>query len=498
MVDFPLKPQKTDVAAIAHPQICSVATKGGNLTAIFADDPAAWTEGDAHWAHHLQPAQVEALQLAAVNARFASLRDKLPPLAALADAQGIVDISSLDAGVYLLFPHGIYKSYPEQCLIEGDYAAMTLWLSRLTVHDLTGVQQRSFSAMDDWLDALDNETPLCLYHSSGTSGRLSFHPRAKADEAVVRDCIGMTLAENYQPERFAFGEWHFAFYWPSHAFGRTAALRTGHILAGLVCAQRDDFHPLLPTVLSSDYHYHVLRTQNMAAQGFVFGPVASDYVLARIEEAEALRRFVPERLNQFADSIAALKGEKRVMIAGGPVNIQSIISAGLARSNNSRPAMHGSIVYSFGGHKGAPETRSLETDAKRYLGNPLLCEAYGMTEISGALNKCEAGRFHVPPWIVPYVLDVISGSPLPREGRQSGRGAFMDLLPQSHWGGVITADYVEIDWQTCPCGRQSAHMGPEVRRIAENAGDGRMIGPAAQTALYSALEALTKGLPRTQ
>ncbi|MFM2409441.1 MAG: hypothetical protein RL481_269 [Pseudomonadota bacterium] len=460
----------------------------------FADNPSSHFQNSAHAAHHLPRVEVEPLQFHALQARFAALRHQLPPLTALADAQSISDIPTLDAAAQLLFPHGFYKSYPERLLEEQNFAAMTRWLSRLTAHDLSPVMDRGFAGLDDWLDALDNETPLTLYHSSGTTGRMSFHPRGTAEEAVVRDTVGMTIADNFPAGQFTPGEWNYALFWPAHAFGRTAALRIAKMLVDLLCADVSDFHPLLPTVLSADYHYHVLRSRNMRAQGFAFDPVASDYVRGRIAEAEALQLYVPDRLQEFADIIAALGEEKRVMIAGGPANIHSILSAGLARGA-SHPALPGSIYYSFGGYKDAAVIDTLDADAARYLPGILHCEAYGMTEISGTTNKCAGGRFHVPPWIIPYVLDPVSGQLLPREGVQRGRAAFMDLLPQSHWGGVISSDAVELSWQPCACGRNSPHIAPGIERIADRADMENHIGPAKASAIDAALEALREGLP---
>jgi hypothetical protein len=460
----------------------------------FADNPAAHFADNSHAAHHLPRAEAEALQLGALNARFAALRNQLPPLAALAAAQNITDITNINAAVPLLFPNGFYKSYPERLLEQQNYPAMTRWLSRLTIADVSRVQGRGFAAMDDWLDALDNETTLTLYHSSGTTGRMSFHPRSTAEEAVVRDTVGMTIADNFAPGEFILGEWNYALFWPTHAFGRTAARRIAQMLTDLLCADASDFHPLLPTVLSADYHYHVLRCRNMAAQGFAFGPVISDYVLGRIQEAEALQLYVPQRLSEFADIIAALGDEKRIMIAGGPANIHSVITAGLARGS-SHPAPQGSILYSFGGYKDAPVNQTLDADAARYLPGIMPCEAYGMTEVCGTTNKCASGRFHVPPWIIPYALDAATGQLLPREGVQHGRAAFMDLLPQSHWGGVISSDHVELSWLPCACGRTSPHIAPGIQRIAESAGAEYHIGPAPAAAIDAALESLHEGLP---
>jgi hypothetical protein len=380
-------------------------------------------------------------------------------------------------------------------LIEGNYAPMTRWLSRLTVSDLSSVQDRNFKTMDDWLDSLDNETPLEMYHSSGTTGRLSFYPRGKAEVATQYRHSRMLMAEWYLPDRLDPDDRNFALFWPAHVFGRSAVLRMGRMWAELACADLADFYALLPTALSADYHYHVMRTRNMAEQGFAFGPVASDYVSARLDEAEALQNAVPQRIETMIDIMASLDGGKRVMLAGGPANIHAIVTAGLARGL-SGIAQPGSIVRPIGGFKNAQEIVTAEADAIRLLGPAIYSNGFGMTELTTGFNQCANGRYHVPPWIVPYVFDPVSGDLLPRERVQRGRSGFMDLMPQSYWGGVISADSVEMSWDPCPCGRASVHIGPVITRIAEEGGQSRASGPAPASAINTALEALLADLPR--
>lgn len=479
-------------------KIPSELTTITSMTTQFADDPAAWFDYDSTRAHHLPRAEAEALQLQVLRARFASLQGHLPPLSALASAQGLTDIVSLDAAAQLLYPHGLFKSYPEQFLVEGNYAAMSEWLARLTAADISTVQGRDFATLDDWLDAIDSDTAIDMYHSSGTTGRLSFYPRGKAEVLAQLEHGKMTVAEWFDPPLFRYGDYPLTLIWPSHGFGRSAILRAGQMFRALLTEDGEDFHPLLPTALSADYQYHVLRTQNMLVQGFPFGPVASGYVRARLEEAEALKAFVPERTGQLLDIIADRKrAGRRVMIAGGPVNIHALAKAGLDRGIEGT-MVPGSLIRSFGGLKNHPDIPTLEADVARFSGAPNYLNAFGMTELTASFSMCRAGHFHIPPWIVPYVLDPVNGALKPRVGRQQGRSAFFDLLPQSYWGGVITADAVEISWNACACGRTTAHMGPAIQRLPAMADGDYDIGPAPAAAVDLAREALLAGLPRPQ
>ena len=55
-------------------------------TGCFADDPVAFFVEESLYVHHMPLEQQEALQLEALQLRFAAMRDVLAPLTALADA----------------------------------------------------------------------------------------------------------------------------------------------------------------------------------------------------------------------------------------------------------------------------------------------------------------------------------------------------------------------------------------------------------------------------
>jgi hypothetical protein len=92
--------------------------------------------------------------------------------------------------------------------------------------------------------------------------------------------------------------------------------------------------------------------------------------------------------------------------------------------------------------------------------------AYAMSELTGIMHACPDGYYHVAPYIVPFLLDPKSNAPLPRKGRQTGRFAALDLLPQHYWGGILTGDKVTMEWdRECPCGRKGVHLHQSVERI---------------------------------
>ena len=124
----------------------------------MANDPPRFFDYSAHNAHHVPSADIEAMQLAALQERFSSLRDRIAVLRATADEQGITEFSSLQDAGQLLFPHTVYKSYPVSLLERNRFDQMTKWLSRLTTVDLSRAEVGDCDGIDSWLEALENTT----------------------------------------------------------------------------------------------------------------------------------------------------------------------------------------------------------------------------------------------------------------------------------------------------------------------------------------------------
>jgi long-chain-fatty-acid---luciferin-component ligase len=98
---------------------------------------------------------------------------------------------------------------------------------------------------------------------------------------------------------------------------------------------------------------------------------------------------------------------------------------------------------------GIPETHSFD--------------AYAMVELNGACVHCPEGHFlHIPyPWLKPFVLDQ---SLKPVGYGEWGRFAFLDAIPGSYPGFIMTGDEVRM-LERCPvCDRPGPVLEPSVRR----------------------------------
>jgi len=117
---------------------------------------------------------------------------------------------------------------------------------------------------------------------------------------------------------------------------------------------------------------------------------------------------------------------------------------------------------------------------------------YGFNELTPLSVRCEHGRYHIVPWSIPLILDAQTNKPLPREGVQVGRGAFFDLAINGVWGGIVSGDRVEIDWNDCPCGRTTPHLADNIVRFGQEEGGSDKITCAATPQAHTeALDFLT-------
>ena len=79
-----------------------------------------------------------------------------------------------------------------------------------------------------------------------------------------------------------------------------------------------------------------------------------------------------------------------------------------------------SVVASGGGAKGIVLPDDWQEPVKEFFGVDRLVMGYGMSEVSAFHVACELGRYHVQPWMIPFVLDPDTDEPAPREGVQVG------------------------------------------------------------------------------
>jgi hypothetical protein len=94
--------------------------------------------------------------------------------------------------------------------------------------------------------------------------------------------------------------------------------------------------------------------------------------------------------------------------------------------------------------------------------------AYAMQELNSFNPRCEADRFHVPPWLILLPLDATGEALLgPSDGEVEGRAAFLDLSMDGRWGGIISGDKIHVRYGKCECGHEGPTIGLNISRYSD-------------------------------
>lgn len=460
----------------------------------WMDDPYAHFGSSVTAMQSLDRDHVEAVQLAGLNMRLADRREKIRTLGKLAEAQGIGTLASIDDVAPLMFRHDIYKSYPVSLLAKQRFDQLSTWLSRLTPYDCSQLDVEHCQSIDEWLTVIQAETPLDVATSSGSSGTCSFFPKSKKDYLFFAKSIRPQLLQTFG-ETASDADLHEKIHvlTPLHRDGHAASGRTGQYLKQAFAFGDDAyFHPCFDHKVSADLQWLAARVRAAAAKGDATRVDVPPALLARRAEWEAEQRDIPAQQTEFLLRKTRELAGQRVLSMGMTVMLHSVAKRGLADGLRSAFGA-GSQVMGGGGAKGVvlpPDHKQVICD---FFGSERMRVAYGMTELNTMLLNCEYDRYHLVPWVIPYLLNLETGQPLPRKGRQQGRAAFFDLTQDGTWGGVVSGDLATIDWDSpCACGRVPVAVEIDIQRLSELQGGDDKITCAAQPAAHAeAMDFLT-------
>lgn len=441
----------------------------------------------------MEQAEREGMQLAMMAERFAELRPRLGQLGKLADLQNVEGIAAVDEVTPLLFQHTAYKSYPISLLEKGRFDLLTRWLGGLTVHDLSAADVTGCDSFDSWFDALEAQTPLRPNHSTGTGGKLSIIPRDVEDlDRFERYHVKSLEPFGNEPNRLAAlreGNQPVPIVYPSNRSGRHVSQR---MLDGLVkhLGSEETTYALYNDFMSADVASLAGRVRGASMKGELNEMKIAPELLRRFQASLARHANQAKDQEAFFERILADLHGKKVYAVGNVPLLFNWTLMGEARglSGLFAPESH---VGTGGGLKGAVIPDDWQERVERFLGvKPRF--GYGMSEMIPGNGMCPHGHYHVSPYVVPFVLDAETGAPLPREGTQTGRFAFFDLLAGSYWGGFVTGDKVTATWDGCECGRKGAYLHPLIERFSElEGGDDKISCSGSNDAHEEAMSWLT-------
>lgn len=442
----------------------------------------------------LSAGQLHEVHLAGTRKRFADLRGKVSALGRLAEEQGIGEIDRLDDVVPLLFKHTAYKSYPLTFLERNRFDALTKWLDGMTSLDLSGVDATGIESIDDWLRALENQTELMVHHTFGTTGKLSFIPRTKWEWRDTVRLSGMSIrdGDTAGAGRDLMKD-HLPLIAPTYRHGFSTTARSIGNMVDLFAGGDANTLFLYPDgYVSADIASLAGRLRAAESRGEEGALRISPTLLARREEFMRVESRRPEAMRAFLEQARERFGGKDVYLFGfWPVIYDWAVEA---LSHGIRGVFGpGSVFVTGGGTKGRDMPDNWRDRIWEFLGFDTYFNTFGMSEMTAGNPQCKHGNYHFPAVTVPFVLDVDTGEPMPRTGRQTGRLAVMDLLARTYWGGLVTGDLVTVGgWEEpCACGRAGPYLDPDIRRISEVTGGEDKINCAGAPAAHDrALEFL--------
>jgi hypothetical protein len=307
-------------------------------------------------------------------------------------------------------------------------------------------------------------------------------------------CLGLTFFKPFGSEEDWRDDDAVHVIWPYFAEGNMGGQRNHPAFVKLMCGGREDrMHSVLPGRISSDVLYFAARLQAATTRGQAHTLKVPPDLLASKAEVEQALVDMPSQLRRFlTEDAASFRGE-RVFVLGTWKMVHDLSTAGLAAGYRDMFAPD-SVVLAAGGAKGWTPPSNWKEDVKAFFGVSTLEHYFGMSEVTLIGRLCSAARYHISPWIIPFVLDPDTGDRLPRTGVVTGRGAYYDLMAGTHWGGFITGDEITLHWSAdCPCGRTTPFVEEHIERFSvRRGGDDKITCVATPEAHRQALNFIAR------
>lgn len=427
-------------------------------------------------AYAMPASDVAPLQLRAAQELFEERRGQIPLLNRRAEEAGITRIEKFEDLVPLLFAHTVYKSYPASFVEQGRWDRMLQWLQTLSVSAVGNVEVSGVQDVDDWIARLWDAGHKVLA-TSGSSGKCSFLNHTVGDSELkkrhFRHTVGWPLVKP-SADRQVF--------WLGPRNGPNSACEAANINAEN-WGRPGAVHAL------TDQPLRIAEVSRMAAmrKKMADGSAAPQEIASF--EAEARRKAVEgrEAMLALADKILDHRHEP-LMISGMWAQYMMLIARARERGIPDGDFHPDCIVNAGGGVKGIALPPDYKEQVARFFGPVMRPGAYGMTELAQLMPRCEAGRYHRAPGLIWLILDRDGERLLtPQDGEDGiaeGRFAFLDLLYEGRWGGLITGDKVKVDYKPrCPCGRSGPTLFDDITRFAQ-IGEDDHIGCAGTVDAY--------------
>ncbi len=418
------------------------------------------------------------LQIAAMDERFQQNRSGIKLLGHRAEEAGIDKITSLADIVPLLFPHTAYKSYPESFLTDQRWDRLTKWLGTISAHPIEGIDLEGISDIDDWIARLEAQGYF-ISCSSGTTGKSAMLIASAKDIAWTQsDLVNVfRWGSGVEPaqDRMMMG------------CAPVASVPRNRLAGEALTAAYSNpewprfTYPVPPITVGTLTSMAVMRKR------IADGSAMPDEIAAMEATSAERQKIMDDAVEIAADALIANR-DKKLMVSGMWGALYPIAKMVRDKGFGQADFHPENSIYVGGGLKRA----KLPSDYKEYIQQTFNIaperdfQNYSMQELHTGMPRCRAGgRYHVPPWLVPLILNKDGDALLEHDytGEVEGRAAFFDLSLDGRWGGVISGDRISLDYRPCACGNKGPSVRDDIARYADLEGDDK-IGCAGTVDAY--------------
>ena len=387
-----------------------------------------------------------AMQIEAAADMFMQYREQIPVLRDRARDEGVGKITTKQDLVPLLFSHTTYKSYPESFVHTGKWNLLGRWYATLSAVPIE-VDFEGVTDIDGWVDRLW-ENGHYVYATSGTTGKCSFLNHTAGDRKFAErywyNYTGWPTCLDPEKDKMRY-------YCGVPTEGPQAPLHWYKVLGEFFGKPGERFS-LSDEPVRVSFLNRVGKMRKAMADG------TADAAEVAAFEAEMAQRETDmlANIDRLANDIIDHRHEPLWL---GVWQIMSDVldvahKRGIANGDFKDVFIHGSGRKHF---RGSLSPQELDDAAMKLFGDAVRPRNmfYGMTELGVTMPLCEAGRYHVHPWIVLLLLDKNGNQLIEKEGEVvEGRGGFIDLSREGRWGGIISGDKMTVDFSpVCECGR---------------------------------------------
>ncbi|MET0269753.1 MAG: hypothetical protein ABW173_04910 [Sphingomonas sp.] len=423
-------------------------------------------------------ADLRAMQIAALDERFQERKDRIRLLAKRAADAGITRIASLDDIVPVLFPHTAYKSYPESFLADERWDRLTKWMNTISPYPIE-IDTDGIADVDEWIARMEAKGHY-VSASSGTTGKSAMLVASDRDMAWSQiDTVNVfAWGSGVEPrqDRVQVGTA------PVASVPKNRKIAEAQAAAFGVPSGERWAYPVPPITVGA------LTKQIVMRKRIADGTARPDEIEAFEATSRERQRLIEQAIPATADYLIANR-DRKLLIAGMWSGMHAVARAVRDKGYAAKDFNPDNAMYVGGGLKRA----QLPDDYQQFVHETFNIpkgrhfQNYSMQELNSGMPKCrDEGRYHIPPWVVPILLDKSGDKALPHDGdgEVEGRAAFFDLSLDGRWGGVITGDRISVDFRPCPhCGNRGPSIRDNIARYADLEGDDK-IGCAGTVDAY--------------